>query len=87
MVDNWFMEDVVKDLNEQKMLYSRSYAELLMAIVLWDNIYYPKNDYNWWNSVPSQVKDSLRPIVDSYESYSSEADAFVCYKVDFQIIL
>ena len=64
MVDNWFMEEVIADIKEQKTHRSRCYGELLMAIVLWDEVYYPKNNYNWWNSIPSQVQNALIPLDD-----------------------
>lgn len=67
MVDNWFMEEVIADIKEQKTHRSRCYGELLMAIVLWDEVYYPKNNYNWWNSIPSQVQNALIPLDDCGE--------------------
>lgn len=67
MVDNWFMEDVIADIRDNKTNYSNTYADLLMAIVLWDEVYYPENDYNWWTSVPSEVQGLLSPISDHDE--------------------
>lgn len=64
MVDNWFMEQVVADLQDNKENSSKSYANLLMAIVLWDEVYYPKNSRNWWKSFPSQVQNAFNPIDD-----------------------
>lgn len=74
MVDNWFMENVVVDIRDKKTYCSKSYAELLMAIVLWDKVYYPQNTYKWWNSFPSQVQNILYPIDDSKEEGLSESD-------------
>lgn len=73
MVDNWFMEEVIADINAQRTHCSSYYAELLMSIVLWDEVYYPLNQYNWWNSVPSQVKDTLIPIEDFKEEGKYES--------------
>lgn len=67
MVDNWLMEDVIADIRENKSNCSNAYADLLMAIVLWDEVYYPQNTYNWWNSVPSEVQGMLSPIPDPDE--------------------
>lgn len=64
MVDNWFMEEVVADINDNKIYNSQNYADLLMAIVLWDEVYYPKNSRNWWKSFPSQIQNALNPIDD-----------------------
>lgn len=73
MVDNWFMEEVIADIRDHKIHYSNYYAELLMAIVLWDEIYYPLNEYNWWNSIPSQVQNRLQPIDDLKEDGKNES--------------
>lgn len=67
MVDNWFMEEVLDSIAKKTTYHSKAYAELLMAIVLWDEICYPKNDYNWWNSIDTQVQDKLTPIDDLRE--------------------
>lgn len=68
MVDNWLMEDVIADIRENKSNCSNAYADLLMAIILWDEVYYPQNTYNWWNSVPSEVQGMLSPIPDPDEA-------------------
>ena len=39
MVDNWFIENVVADINAGNMNNSIHCAELLSALVLWDKIY------------------------------------------------
>ena len=67
MVDNWFMEEVVADIREHKKDNSYHYSELLMAIVLWDEVFYPRNNYNWWTTIPSEVQNSLQPIDDMDE--------------------
>ena len=68
MVDNWFMEDVVEELKSIKYEESQSLKELLLCIMLWDEIYYPKNKHNWWNTVPSEVQNHLIGIDDSKET-------------------
>lgn len=73
MVDNWFMEEVIADIRDQKIHRSNYYAELLMAIVLWDEVYYPLNKYNWWNSIPSQVQNMLQPVDDLKEEGRNES--------------
>lgn len=78
MVDNWFMEEVVADINCNNARNSRSYADLLMAIVLWDEVYYPENAHNWWKSFPSQVQNVLHPIDDSKEEGFKQATE-LCY--------
>lgn len=68
MVDNWFMEEVLADIHDNKTRFSEPYSELLMAIVLWDSVYYPQNSYNWWNCFPSEVQNMLLPLDDSREN-------------------
>ena len=73
MVDNWFMEEVVSDIKGKKINQSDYYERLLMAIVLWDEVYYPKNKYNYWNAISSEVKNALLPLDDDNESGKEEA--------------
>lgn len=92
MVDNWFMEQVVADLRRKKENSSKSYANLLMAIVLWDEVYYPENTYSSWNSFPSQVQNVLRPIDCRNEeendclTWLSCDDHYMSYDSGFQIL-
>jgi len=65
MVDNWFLEDIIKYFLDEKKNASNSYEELLMAIVLWDEVCYPQNAFNWWTSIPSHIQDRLCPIDDT----------------------
>lgn len=78
MVDNWFMEEVIADIRDGKIEDSQYYTDLLMAIVLWDEVYYPRNQYNWWNSVDSQVQNVLHPIDDSDEYWKKESIEELC---------
>lgn len=41
MVDNWLLSDVYRFLILNENSYSYSYYDLLMAVILWDDIYYP----------------------------------------------
>lgn len=79
MVDNWFMENVIADINDNLIPKSRPYADLLSAIMLWDNVYYPANHHNWWLTYPSQIKDALQPIEDINEQYRDEAVKLYCH--------
>ncbi len=78
MVDNWFMEEVIADIQNQKVHFSNYYAELLMAIVLWDEVYYPLNKYSWWDSIPSPVQNMLQPLEDSKEDGKNESIRKLC---------
>ena len=48
MVDNWLLEDAVINLQRNPTEPSKSLSDLLMAIVLWDNVYYPRKGHCAW---------------------------------------
>ena len=66
MVDNWFMEDVVSEIDQYDRTgkIPETYANLLMAVVLWDDVCYPDNHFNAWNAISSNVRDRLTPVFD-----------------------
>ena len=65
MVDNWLLEDAVIRLQRNPTEPSKSLSDLLMAIVLWDNVYYPcKGHSAWWTEVQPDLQDYLLPIED-----------------------
>ncbi len=80
MVDNWFMEEVLAEIRENDVQNYSSYTDLLMAIVLWDDVYYPSNGKNWWNSMVSPVQDLLIPVDDfgEWEGRHTEHNNIVC---------
>ena len=43
MVDNWMIEDIIAIKDDESFQISPQYADLLSAILLWDNVYYPAN--------------------------------------------
>ena len=46
LIDNWTLEDMVFDLYDtDRLLSNPSFHNILEAIVLWDNIYFPNNEY------------------------------------------
>lgn len=73
MVDNWFMDEVLDSLHGKPVCQSKAYAELLMSLVLWDEVCFPENKYNWWNCIDSQVQGKLRPIKDFDQAWLSES--------------
>lgn len=64
MVDNWFMEDVITDICNMRAYSSHNYSELLMAIVLWDEVYFPQNKYTWWKNASGEIQNILCPVED-----------------------
>ena len=73
LVDNWLIENIVLGHNSQDMEYNLSYSNLLMALLLWDNVYYPKSKYNWWKTESDDCFDSLFPYDDEEQKWSFEA--------------
>lgn len=73
MVDNWLMQEVVWDSFCRDM--SEEYAKYLTAIVLWDEIYYPKNfKSTGWSQMPSKITSIVHPIDDSNELFGDLAE-------------
>ena len=65
MVDNWLLEDAVINLHRNPAAPSKPLSDLLMAIVLWDNVYYPRKGHSaWWTEVQPDLQDYLFPIED-----------------------
>lgn len=69
------MEEIIYD--DNKNIYKNSvpsnYADLLMAIVLWDDVYYPLNKYSSWNKEQSEFKNVLIPLEDDLEIGKDES--------------
>ena len=61
LVDNWFIEEVISEIDDENSR-KMAFHELLNAIVLWDEIYYPAGDDNILNRAPKEMLDLLKPI-------------------------
>ncbi len=62
MVDNWFIEEVIFNSNNVRE-FNKEYLDLLEAIVLWEDIYYPDKDNLWWKKCPIVPGTSfIKPI-------------------------
>lgn len=73
MVDNWFMKNVYEYIKFNNTDYSPLYYDLLMAIILWDEVYYPQNKYsNIWGNDPSPLQNLLLPIIKPEFEYSGK---------------
>lgn len=47
LIDNWFLENIAFKYNDQLQLFSsQEFLNILEAILLWDNVYYPENEYS-----------------------------------------
>lgn len=53
LMDNWSIENIIVCVYENdNKSYSKEYIDLLEAIILWDELYYPDNTYSsWWKYI------------------------------------
>lgn len=73
LLDNWTLQDLYS--GELKTDTER-FNELLEAIVLWDNLFYPNNTYSMWWKYISQNHDFinvLKPLPDDEKSFTDES--------------
>lgn len=75
LIDNWSLEEIVIDLkNEKNLLKNKAFHNILEAMVLWDNVYFPNNEYaGFWNYISYEIdlKKYLMEHHDNNEFYSS----------------
>lgn len=60
ILDNWSIEKIAIDVYEHKSVYksNKELVHLIESIILWDNIYYLKNDYSTgWEGILSYFSD------------------------------
>lgn len=75
MVDNWLLSDVFRFLTLNDNLYSYSYYDLLMAIILWDDIYYPARGSLYdslLEKLPKEIQKLCSPIRERTFVYSGD---------------
>lgn len=72
LVDNWQMEDLILDSidDASSERISKTYGDILNAIVLWDELYYPQNSHcQAWHcyGIASKlnVADAIKPLNDN----------------------
>ena len=83
MVDNWLISDVYRFVVLNNNLYSSSYYDLLMAIILWDYIYYPYRssfNYDLLIKLPEVIKKLCTPIRESEFIYGGNIVSDVAIK-------
>lgn len=60
LIDNWTIERIIDNFSNNKNMISKEVETLMIAMVLWEDVYYFDNGYSsWW-----------RYIVDNMEEYS-----------------
>lgn len=72
MVDNWFLDNVMLDVQDGSLNNSVHYAEFLPVIVLWDNVYYPYNEMNRWRNNSINLKKYLIPLSEANEENTKQ---------------
>lgn len=68
MVDNWFLREVAHYRQDPAGQDPKPYAELLMALVLWDEVCFPKNERSAVWAGSGELADCLTPIDDTGET-------------------
>lgn len=77
LIDNWTMQEIASDLTDlpdEKI--SAAYAELLTALVLWDEIYYPNNELSqyWRNTgLEEELSNFIKPYDDRNQIFMDKA--------------
>ena len=75
LIDNWGLEELAFNLkNPKQLLRSTIFSNILEAIVLWDNIYFPNNKYSqfWRNLIfESKFNNCLKELADNNNFYNS----------------
>ena len=78
LIDNWSLENIIHDLdNIDLLLRNPTFHNILEALFLWDNIYFPKNEFSlYWNLLleDSVLKNILIPLEDN-EEFEEESRA------------
>lgn len=78
LIDNWSLENIIHDLdNIDLLLRNPTFHNILEALFLWDNIYFPKNEFSlYWNLLleDSVLKNFLIPLEDN-EEFEEESRA------------
>lgn len=86
LIDNWSLEEIVFNLNNpQQLLKCKAFCDVLEAIVLWDNIYFPNNEHaGFWQylSCESDMKKYLVGYKDNNEFYNTSNRLYEKYYKD-----
>lgn len=72
LLDNWTLEDIYSEEIEN---CEKTYNDLLEAIILWDNLYYPENSSSsWWKYISDNngLKDIITPLFDNEKMFEIE---------------
>lgn len=84
LIDNWNLQEIYYDIYDINNIhdiheinnknYSQPYKDLLSAIVLWENIFYPQNERSVvWNPSNSILSKIMQPYDDSKHIFSEQA--------------
>lgn len=77
LIDNWTMQEIASNLTDlPDTKISEAYADLLTALVLWDEIYYPNNELSqyWKNTgLGEQLSNFIKPYEDKNQMFLERA--------------
>lgn len=75
-MDNWSIENIITCIYEEDgKSYNKEYIDLLEAIVLWDDLYYPENTYSlWWKYIGQDhcIKKIIKPLQDDEREFDDK---------------
>lgn len=78
LIDNWSIENIIDCVYEEdSKSYNKEYIDLLEAIVLWDDLYYPENTYSLWKEYIDQdhsIRKIIKPIQDDEKEFNDEVE-------------
>lgn len=93
-MDNWSVENIVTCNSEDNCKsYNKEYIDLLEAVILWDNLYYPENEYStFWKyfGQDQSIKKIIKPLQYAEVDFADEIEKIlkdVPYLGDFKEIV
>lgn len=80
LIDNWTVERIIDNFSNNKNMISDDVKALLIALVLWEDVYYLDNEYSsWWKYIVDNMQEysflkQLKPLKYTSESVIFEAE-------------
>lgn len=78
LMDNWSIQNVITyDCEDNRKSYNKEYIDLLEAIVLWDDLYYPENTHSsFWKYIGQDhsIKKIIKPLQDDGKEWDGEIE-------------
>lgn len=82
LLDNWGICKIITRTSgfDNEKYWNKEYIDLLEAIVLWDDLYYPENEYSyWWKrlGVTHSINNIVKPIKNERNKFDKEIDIMI----------